>query len=198
MIDNQANPIGVAVNAGNIYWTNLNSGEVRAANLADVPGTATTLFGGENGPGGVAIDPTANKIYWVTFFGGAVRAGNLDGSVGPSSPSTLFSGQSNPLFPAILKAPVNTGRPNISGGAKTGKELTCENGTWAPDLPGAFLYRAPASFSFYQWKRNGSDIATGATFTPNLPGDYTCIVTATNQAGSTLSQTSSVKKVKDK
>jgi PKD domain len=61
----------------------------------------------------------------------------------------------------------------------------------------AFLYRAPASFA-YQWKRNGSDIATGAAFTPTSTraGDYTCIVTATNQAGST-SQTSSVKKVKD-
>ena len=98
------------------------------------------------------------------------------------------------LFAALVKRPVNTGRPEISGGAKTGKELTCQNGTWAPDLLGAFLYRAPASFT-YQWKRNGSDIATGATFTPSQAGDYTCTVTATNQAGST-SQTSAVKKVK--
>ncbi len=98
----------------------------------------------------------------------------------------------------MLKKPVNTGRPNISGGAKTGKELTCENGTWAPDLLGAFLYRAPASFGGYQWQRNGSPIATGPTFTPSLAGDYTCTLTATNQAGSTPSQTSSVKKVKDK
>ena len=30
----------------------------------------------------------------------------------------------------------------------------------------------------------------------HLAGDYTCTVTATNQAGSTPSQTSSVKKVK--
>ena len=92
---------------------------------------------------------------------------------------------------------MNTGRPKISGGAKTGKELTCQKGTWAPDLLGAFLYRAPASFA-YQWQRNGSNIATGPTFTPSLAGDYTCTVTATNQAGSTPSQTSSVKKVKDK
>ncbi|HKN43934.1 MAG TPA: hypothetical protein VJW23_08410 [Propionibacteriaceae bacterium] len=95
-----------------------------------------------------------------------------------------------------MKKPVNAGRPAISGGAKTGKELTCQNGTWAPDLLGAFLYRAPASFA-YQWKKDGSDIATGPTFTPNDPGDYTCTVTATNQAGPT-SQTSNVKKVKAK
>ena len=43
----------------------------------------------------------------------------------------------------------------------------------------------------------GRDIATGPTFTPNLAGDYTCTVTATNQAGST-SQTSPVKKIKVK
>jgi PKD repeat protein len=44
---------------------------------------------------------------------------------------------------------------------------------------------------------NGSNIATGPTFTPTQAGDYTCTVTATNQAGST-SQTSSVKQVKAK
>ena len=40
-----------------------------------------------------------------------------------------------------------------------GKELTCKNGTWAPDLLGAFLYRAPASFA-YQWTLNGATSAT--------------------------------------
>jgi hypothetical protein len=49
----------------------------------------------------------------------------------------------------------------------------------------------------YQWQRNGSSIATGQTFEPEVAGDYTCTVTATNQAGST-SQTSAVKKVKAK
>ena len=83
----------------------------------------------------------------------------------------------------MLKKPVNTGRPNISGGAKTGKEMTCENGTWAPDLLGAFLYRAPASFDLsvaeerVEHDRHRSDVhAHGA-------GDYTCTLTATNQAG---------------
>ena len=47
----------------------------------------------------------------------------------------------------MLRTPAHTGRPEISGGAKVGKELTCQNGTWAPDLLGAFLYRAPASFA---------------------------------------------------
>ena len=42
-----------------------------------------------------------------------------------------------------------------------------------------------------------TEVATTRTYTPTLAGDYTCTVTATNQAGST-SQTSSVKKVKAK
>ena len=100
----------------------------------------------------------------------------------------------------MLKAPVNTVRPAISGGAKTGKEMTCQNGTWAPDLLGAFLYRAPASFGAYQWQKDGTDIsgADQSTFTPTQSGDYTCTLKATNQAGSTSSQTSAVKQVKAK
>jgi DNA-binding beta-propeller fold protein YncE len=192
------NPIGVAIDpaAGKIYWTDLGNccsgpGQVRVGNL-DGSGSPSTLFDNEAGPGGLAIDPGANKIYWATFGPGVIRSGPLDGS---APASTLFSGESASLFAALLKAPVNTGRPAISGGAKVGKELTCQNGTWAPDLLGAFLYRAPASFA-YQWKLDGMDIAaTSATFTPTAAGDYTCTVTATNHAGST-SQTSSVKKVK--
>ena len=116
--------------------------------------------------------------------------------MGAASP--LFSGESNSLFTAVLKKPVNTARPNISGGAKVGKELTCQNGTWAPDLLGAFLYRAPASFDLSvaeEWVEHRHRYRQ--TFTPTVAGDYTCTLTATNQAGST-SQTSSVKKVKAK
>jgi uncharacterized protein (DUF2147 family) len=192
----EANPIGVAANpaAGKIYWTDLESGAVRAGPLGgSAAGAPQTLFSeAPNGPSGPAIDPTTNKIYWTSWQSGSgIRVGNLDGT---GTPSTLFNGEGASLFAALVKAPVNTGRPAISGGAKAGRDLTCQNGTWAPDMLASFLFRAPASFA-YQWKRNGVDIATGPTFTPNAAGDYTCTVTATNQAGSTL-QTSSVKQVK--
>ncbi len=186
------NPIGVALANGKLYWTDLNAGQVRVGNLdGSVP--PATLFGGENSPGGLSLDPGANKVYWASFFGGAVRVGNLDGT---GTATTLFSGEGGTLFTALLKLPVNTVQPNISGGAKTGKEMTCQRGSWAGDLLGAFLYRAPSGFT-YQWKRDGVDVATGLTYTPTIAGDYTCVVTAANQAGST-SQLSSVKKVKDK
>ena len=187
----ERNPIGVAINpaAGKIYWTDLGSGQVRVGNL-DGTG-ASTLFGDESSPGGLAIDPGANKIYWGTFGPGVIRTGNLDGT---GTASTLFSGEFNSLFAALLRKPVSSEPPTISGGAKTGRELVCSQGSWAPDLLGGFLFRAPASFA-YQWKKNGSNIATGATFTPTEVGDYTCTVTAKNLAGE-ASRSSAVKKVK--
>jgi hypothetical protein len=71
-----------------------------------------------------------------------------------------------------------------------GQRLTCSRGSWAPDLLGAFLYRAPESYS-YQWRLNGNDIAgaNGSQYTATTPGSYSCRVTATNRAGS-ASQTS--------
>jgi len=196
LFSGEDNPIGIAANpaAGKIYWTDLNSGTVRVGPLGgSIVGAAQTLFNSPT-PSGPAIDPTTNKIYWTSWTSGAgIQVGNLDGT---GTASTLFGGESASLFAALVKAPVNTVRPAISGGAKVGKALTCQNGTWASDLLASFLFRAPASFA-YQWKRNGANIATGPTFTPTQAGDYTCTVTAANQAGST-SQTSAVKKVKDK
>ena len=65
------------------------------------------------------------------------------------------------------------------------QRLCCSRGSWAPDLHGAFLYRAPQSFA-YQWRLNGADIggANAPHYTATAPGSYTCRVTATNPAGS--------------
>lgn len=190
------NPVGVAVDhaAGKIYWVQLSPGTVRVANL---DGTGiTTLFSGENEPAGVAIDRSTNKIYWANFGSGQIRVGNLDGT---STAATLYNDFNIfTNFPALLKVPVSIDRPNISGGAKVGKTLTCEKGTWAPDLLGVFLYQAPRTFQ-YQWQLDGSNIpnAQQATFDPTKAGSYTCVVTASNQAGSTT-LVSGVKKVKEK
>ena len=77
---------GAADGAGaRIYWSN-ESGAVRFANV-DGSGR-TTLFGGEGGPCGVALDPAAGKVYWTNFNSGEIRAANLDGS---GTASTLFT-----------------------------------------------------------------------------------------------------------
>jgi len=194
LVSGEDNPIGVAIDpeAGKIYWAQFGApGSIRVANL---DGTGiSTLFSGEV-PGGVAIDPEANKVYWASFGSTLIRVGNLDGT----GASTLYDNESSPLFPVLLKVPESTDAPGISGGAKVGRMLTCRNGQWAPDLLGAFLYRAPRTFA-YQWMRDGTEIlgADEATFTPTVAGSYSCRVTASNQAGST-ERISSIKKVKVK
>ena len=94
-----------------------------------------------------------------------IRVGNLDGT---GAASTLFGGESVSLFAALLKAPVNTRLPEISGGAKVGRELTRQNGSWASDLLGRSCHDAD-QLHLQQWKPNGSNIATGRTFTPYWP-----------------------------
>jgi hypothetical protein len=183
------NPIGLAIDpaAGKVYWAALGSGQIRVGNL-DGSGVPSTLFTGEGGPGGVALDATAGKLYWATFFGGEIRTGNMDGS-GP--PATVLLDQDEPLFPALLHAPQANGQaPAISGGASLGDALSCSQGGWKSDLDGAFLFRSPRTFA-YEWQLEGSDIpgATTSSFTFTEPGDYTCRVTAANEAGSS-SQTS--------
>jgi hypothetical protein len=112
---------------------------------------------------------------------------------------------------ALLQAPLGTGAPTISwqfvlddgpfgglqfGGSHSGpldQQLSCSRGTWAPDVLGSFLYRAPRSFA-YQWRLNGTDISTAnsAHYTPTAPGSYSCRVTATNEAGSTAQTSTAV------
>ena len=191
------NPIGVAVAAGNVYWTDLNSGTVRVGPVGGSSvGLPSTLFNTPS-PSGPAIDPTANRIYWTSWTSGAgIRVGPLSGDTlpGPSDDAqTLFNGESASLFTALLKKP-DMSTPAISGGAKVGQQLTCR-ANFAPDLLGAFLYRAPDTVA-YQWKRGTTNVgADSGTFTPALPGDYTCTVKAENQAGPTQ-KISAVKKVK--
>jgi hypothetical protein len=202
IVPGQANPIGVAIDAaaGKIYWTNLGSccngpGEIRSAGL-DGSNRVTLVDQGTAGaagvaaPAGIALDPGANKLYWANFGGFTIWNSSLTGAQ-PAQLDNFGAGFAN--FPALLKAPVSN--PEISGGAKVGKELSCRT-NFAPELLGAFLYRAPASVA-YTWTKDGSSIATGATFTPTQVGNYTCTVTAANQAGTTAG-TSAVKQVKAK
>jgi PQQ-like domain len=151
-------------------------------------------------PGWQGGPPTAsdNTIRGAPLAGGG-QIDNLYGSA---------QGVTQPNAVAVLRAPVPAGAPVISwaliiddgpfgdfqfGGGSSGplnQRLTCSRGTWAPDLVGSFLYRAPQSIE-YQWRLNGTDIggANQRNYTATAPGSYTCRVTATNRAGS-ASQTS--------
>jgi hypothetical protein len=181
-------PVGLAIDpaAGKVYWAALRSDQIRVGNL-DGSGVSSTLFADES-PAGVALDATAGKLYWAAFRGGGkIRIGNVDGS---GSPATVLEDQDGSAFPALLQAPQPGQAPAISGGASLGDALSCSPGGWKSDLDGAFLFRAPRTFA-YQWQLDGTDIpgATTSSFTFTEPGDYTCGVTAANEAGSS-SQTS--------
>ena len=77
-------------------------------------------------------------------------------------------------------APTNTVAPVISGTTTLGSTLSCTTGTWTGTAPITYAY---------QWKRNGSNIggATNSTYVTvvaDSTANITCVVTATNTAGS--------------
>ena len=88
-----------------------------------------------------------------------IRVGNLEAA--PGTASTLFGGESRPLFAALLKAPAEHASARRSPAEpRSGGSSPAKTGRGRPTCSASFLFRAPASFA-YQWKRNGSNIATG-------------------------------------
>jgi DNA-binding beta-propeller fold protein YncE len=188
-------PVGVAIDpaANKIYWANANDTKISEANLdgtGDGSDLSTTGASAPDGASGVAIDPAANKIYWASKFDSTISEANLDGTGHGANLYTAVSpggaSVNGPEFPALLEAPAGNGVPVISGGIASRSMLSCSQGTWASDLIGAFLYRAPESFT-YAWTLNGTPLlgATKSSLTASSGGKYACMVTATNLAGST-------------
>ena len=109
----------------------------------------------------VLADSTANITCVVT-------ATNVAGSANATSNALTMDNY----------APVNTVAPVVSGTAVVGQVLTTTDGTWS---------NSPSSFS-YQWKRGVTNVGTNATTYTLVSADagqsMTCVVTATNAAGS--------------
>jgi hypothetical protein len=193
-------PHGLAVDptAGRIYWANDNN-TISYANLDGSGGGGELNLSGATPSGavGLAIDHEAGRLYWGNLGNDTISYVNLDGSGGGGQLNLSGATSSDPRFLALLRAPSGVRAPQIAGGSSAGPVLTCSQGAWAPDLLGAFLYRAPQSLA-YQWSRDGVEIggATETSYTAHVPGDYRCRVTATNEAGST-SQTSDPHAVSD-
>jgi DNA-binding beta-propeller fold protein YncE len=189
-------PVGLAVDPATrrIYWADaVNPGHISSARLDTGSGSSDirTLFASPlNVPAGVAIDPAANRIYWADKLGGTISVANLAGGTFAGDLPTTGASALNPYFVALLEAPLAAGVPQVTGGSTAGSTLTCSLGTWAPDLLGGFLYRAPHTYA-YEWTLNGAPIAgaNSSTYTTSSAGAYACQVTAANHAGS-ASQTS--------
>jgi DNA-binding beta-propeller fold protein YncE len=184
-------PSAVAVDAASnqIFWTNDN-GTISYASLNGGEGGQLNTAGTTNDPpAGLAIDPVAGKVYWADPDGTtdttSIYYANLSGSGGGVLDTTGATPQ-EPSFPVLLKVPSGAGVPVVSGGTTVDSTLSCAAGTWAPDLLGSFLYQAPRTFS-YSWTLNGAAIsgATSTTITAAAAGQYVCVETAENAAGST-------------
>ena len=190
---------GLAVDpaAGRLYY--IDGDEIGFANLNGSGGGVVSNAGGVfNGPWGLAFDPSIGRFYWgnesnseneredaIGFLNLAGGGGGIDISTAPVD---------NPQDPIVIKSPVGTGAPAITRNPKVPAELACSSASWGADYPGSFVYQAPRSLA-YQWSVNGVVLGSGPErITASKAGQYTCTVTAANQAGSTA-QTSTVVKV---
>src|SRR5437773_58201 len=63
---------------GKMYWTDFGDGDIRRANLS---GTGMTILAtGLAGPDHLALDIAGGKMYWTGRASGDIRRANLDGS----------------------------------------------------------------------------------------------------------------------
>jgi DNA-binding beta-propeller fold protein YncE len=189
-------PDGVAIDraTNKIFWANAIGNKISFANLDNSGGGGdldTTGAAAVNLPTGVAVDHEANRVYWADGSGDQISFANEDGSAGGGNVNTGTATLRLPDFPALLKVPKAAGAPVVSGGATAPTTLSCTSGSWADNLLGSMLYRAPRSFSF-NWTNNGAPVAGATTpsITATTPGSYVCHVTATNFAGSTAQASS--------
>ena len=95
-------------------------------------------------------------------------------------------------FAAFATPPVNTVAPVISGTPTAGQTLTSTTGTWTGTAPITYAY---------QWKRGVTNVGTNAStyvlVTGDIGADITCVVTATNAAGSADATSNSLGPVAD-
>ena len=95
---------------------------------------------------------------------------------------------------AAATPPSNSVAPSVSGTAVVDQVLTTTNGTWTGT--------APITYS-YQWKRGATNIGTNASTYTLVQADagntsnITCVVTATNTAGSANATSNTVAQILD-
>ena len=180
-------PAGLAIDAatGRIYWANFDNDTIGYANLGGGGGGSIDTTGAPiDGPVGVAIDPYSGFVYWANEEGNSVAYHSISGDTGGKI-DTAGATTEKVVLPALLITPRPSSSPEIQGKHRPGSTLSCSSGSWRGDLPESFFSQAPRSFAF-AWFRNGKAIegATTASIVANKVGTYSCVVTATNFAGS--------------
>jgi PKD repeat protein len=179
----ESGPSFVAVDsaANGVWWTTIFNG-IRAGTPG---GAAATTVYGENFGEGIVADTAAGRLYWAVSMDGPSEIHSAPIAGGGTVSKVADARGARGI--ALLRSPLNTVAPVVSPtSGPTGTVLSCSTGTWSIGVPGAFVYRAPTSFT-YQWHRNGADLSgeTNPTHTAATPGTYRCTVTGINQAGAT-------------
>jgi hypothetical protein len=179
-------PEGVAVDLSRsrIYWTNIGNSTIAYANLGGGGGGQLNTAGAPvNGPFGLAFN-FSGTIVWANYSNNSIAYANPGGGPGEQL-NTSGATLAGTALPVVLERPHNSESPAVLGAHKPGSTLTCSQGQWFADRAESFLALAPQTFS-YQWFRNGKAEAgaTSPSFTANKVGTYSCVVTATNFAGS--------------
>jgi hypothetical protein len=186
-------------------------GDFRKANQFTVTNDGAAAHGTKDGPNWVQIEfdgvtgatytfrTSADGETWVDAYTGITPV-PLSGAVNALQfgPGGYFTNQDKGVFTitittfsaeGFVEAPSNTVAPAITGNRWVGQTLSCSTGTW--NAGGGTI-----SGYTYQWKNGGVDIgsATNSTYVL-VSGDagdtISCVVTATNEAGSTPSTSNS-------
>ena len=156
------------------------TGTLITANDGTWSGVAPITFEYKWTRNGVAISGATASTYTIqvaddlTTIRVEVKGTNAYGVSG-------FVASSNSVSAVNVVAPTNSVAPVISGTTIVGQVLTSTTGTWSGT--------APITYS-YQWKRGATNIGTNASTYTLVQADagntsnITCVVTATNSAGS--------------
>lgn len=133
-----SSPEGVALDpaAGEVYWTDRNSGRIFVARLTG-GAAATTIVSGQSAPLGLALDKGAGRIYWTDESSGRIMSANLYGG----EVRTLYAGEQEPAGIAIDAATgglfwtdkaAGTIRQGLIGGAGESEAKTLYEGEHQP------------------------------------------------------------------
>ena len=174
---------------GCYVYGDLGTPGLRIVHLAQPSASASVALGPQIGSlSSFGLDASGH-LYAADIASGDVYRIESDGDPATdprcAPPPTSPPPTSPPPASPPPHTPVNTSAPTIEGSPTAGAKLTCTPGTWTT-----------ATSFIYEWLRDGTARAGGATYRPGVADVgqlLSCRVTATNAAGSTPALSSAVR-----
>lgn len=169
------------------------TGTVITANVGTWDGTPTITYAYRWTRNGTPISGATASTYTIQVAddGTTIRC-EVQGSNAFGTSAYVASSNSVSAVNAI--APVNTVAPVITGTAVVGQTLSSTTGTWTG---------IPIPTYSYQWKRGATNIGTNSSTYTLVQADagntsnITCVVTATNTAGSANATSNTISQILD-